>query len=839
MKKYFILTSIIIFLVNASLSGRIINASQDDIIKIIEKAKKGDVINLNPGIYKTNLILSDGISITSIDKINTVIESQDTEKYSIIKYGSGIIENITIINGIYATNSDAVIQNNIIKNSNHHGIQTAFFNGKIINNIIENNKLDGIKCYNSNATITNNVISSNEDDGIQVLHSSLVIDSNLIANNRNNGVEFWFDDKTEVKNNTFIQNENAFKFIVGNKNANFIDNTVNNEVIKVIPDRVEQARDEITRERQIIPSFITDTEGINDALYYIMLKLADFNLDHRIEKSDIDLPVFLNLFSNTLNTGKYIKGFADKLSETVCISYKIDNILSIDSLAPFRTMDATECREIKLPKKYPLELKNYINQIYQLTEMYYEEYNKVKSKLKDEEWDFINDKIKHIFTVKRPLSLTLKEELRQKDEDDKEELKLKMLFEKIDLTKLQIIGYNIIRIAEKIKEIDFSKINNKTNFNKKTPFGEIRICTEDNNPHLNSDCFILIDISGDDVYKNNIANSNENKPVSLYFDLKGNDNYTSDNNFDIASAYFGISYIYDKEGNDRYVAKNNSIAAAYFGMSIIDDNSGDDYYECNNYGISSAMFGVSILQDLNGNDVYKAGTYCQGFGLTKGYGIIFDREGSDNYLSGNTMADAIRNEAHSITMSQGFGYGIRPHISGGLGLIIDKSGNDLYKSDVFGQGGAYFLSIGGLIDYSGDDDYISYSYSQGAGVHLGIGALIDIAGNDEYTSHNVSQGMGLDMSFGLLCDLSGDDFYKIHDFGQAAGYANGIGLLIEESGNDAYFAYGKDTGYGEYFIDREFGSIGIFYDKSGDDTYQRAKNNSIQRKDRYGLFYDK
>ena len=157
-----------------------------------------------------------------------------------------------------------------------------------------------------------------------------------------------------------------------------------------------------------------------------------------------------------------------------------------------------------------------------------------------------------------------------------------------------------------------------------------------------------------------------------------------------------------------------------------------------------------MIQDLNGNDIYQAGAYCQGLGSVKGYGILIDYKGNDYFLSGNKITDAIRYYAHSITMSQGCGFGIRPYIPGGFGLLIDKTGNDLFKADVYGQGTSYWAAMGALVDYAGDDKFISHRYSQGAGIHLGIGCLIDLAGNDDYITYNVSQGLGHDVSYGLL-----------------------------------------------------------------------------------------
>jgi hypothetical protein len=54
-------------------------------------------------------------------------------------------------------------------------------------------------------------------------------------------------------------------------------------------------------------------------------------------------------------------------------------------------------------------------------------------------------------------------------------------------------------------------------------------------------------------------------------------------------------------------------------------------------------------------------------------------------------------------MCQGYGLGLRPYYAGGIGLIIEGEGNDIYNTDIFGQGGAYWYSLGAIVDKSGHD----------------------------------------------------------------------------------------------------------------------------------------
>jgi hypothetical protein len=196
-----------------------------------------------------------------------------------------------------------------------------------------------------------------------------------------------------------------------------------------------------------------------------------------------------------------------------------------------------------------------------------------------------------------------------------------------------------------------------------------------------------------------------------------------------------------------------------------------------------------------------------------------DNSGNDNYFAGGKYKDILRYTDHYLSLSQGFAYGIRPKMSGGVGLLMDKSGNDVYVSDIFGQGTSYWYGLGVLADGGGNDQYISFQYAQGAATHMTVGILYDVSGDDVYSAKGVSQGCGHDRAAGILVDLDGNDNYNAYDLSQAAGSANGIGILADMRGNDAYIVRSdkKTQVFGQ--PRRDYGSIGIFLDLGGKDGY--------------------
>jgi hypothetical protein len=372
----------------------------------------------------------------------------------------------------------------------------------------------------------------------------------------------------------------------------------------------------------------------------------------------------------------------------------------------------------------------------------------------------------------------------------------------------------------------------------RTPFGEILVGGYGQNVY-HGDALLIIDLGGDDRYENRAGGVFVDPSVSIVIDLSGNDHYLYSGDYAQGSGGSGVGILIDLEGDDKYSARHYSQGAGMLGIGLLVDGGGNDQYSGDTGSQGAGSFGIGILRDNTGNDLYSSSFLSQGFGFTWGFGAIVDEEGNDLYSAGGRYKDWLRYEDHFLSLSQGFGYGIRPFASGGIGIIADGKGNDNYISDIFGQGSSYWYSIGSIVDYQGNDKYSSYQYAQGCGTHLTIGTLLDFDGNDDYVSKGVSQGCGHDLSLGLLYDEKGNDNYSAYDLSQGAGNANGIGVLIDGEGNDNYLVRDprNTQGYGNFR--REYGSIGLFLDLGGEDSYSGYGGNmGFWGNSKYGIGVD-
>ncbi|PIE51298.1 hypothetical protein CSA37_12165 [Candidatus Fermentibacteria bacterium] len=333
---------------------------------------------------------------------------------------------------------------------------------------------------------------------------------------------------------------------------------------------------------------------------------------------------------------------------------------------------------------------------------------------------------------------------------------------------------------------------------------------------------LIIDAGGDDLYLTGgegvgILES----PVSVVADLAGNDSYISDRPVSQGSGFMGYGVLVDLSGDDTYRGSSFSQGSAMMGGGLFADLNGCDHCLGGVHSQGAATLGSSWLIDLQGDDFRKVSAYGQGFAGPAGKGHLVDCQGSDTYLAGFTYSHEPLLPQDHTAMSQGFSTGLRPFCAGGVGTLCDLGeGNDTYRAEVFGQGGAYFYSLGILYDAGGQDVYSSAQYSQGSGIHLASGILMDVQGDDQYVSRfGPSQGAAHDLSTGMLLDMEGEDCYAT-DSGQGAAMTNSAAVFVDMSGSDLYAV--RNMGYGASGWARGSAGSGLFLDMADRDFYMTS-----------------
>ncbi len=435
-----------------------------------------------------------------------------------------------------------------------------------------------------------------------------------------------------------------------------------------------------------------------------------------------------------------------------------------------------------------------------------------------------------------------------------------------------------LRLARTIESIDWSALRNVMgpSLDLDTPLGRVIVRDGAAHRYTPSDAartLLVLDLGGDDTYTAPVAsNVDAATPVSVLVDLAGADTYgypEVPSTFDTpellpsdrdgrlragsttpsfsrtgrqGSARLGTALLYDLGGgNDRYRSLRMSQGFAALGVGGLYDDGGDDEYTLEAGGQGASVAGVAALVDAAGSDRYTAWAYAQGFAYVQGAATLYDRDGGDVYDAKRTpvLYPSAQDMTVNASFSQGAGFGRRgdafadrTNMSGGLGILRDRAGDDRYASAIFGTATGYWGGMGLLLDGAGDDRYDGRWYTQGGAAHFAFAALVDGGGRDTHnmdaTRQNMTGGAGHDFSLGILLGLGREaDTYGVPNLALGAGNANGAGIFADEGGDDLYEAASALTlGNAALETLTDMGrltrpTVGLFLDGGGRDTYRR------------------
>jgi hypothetical protein len=333
--------------------------------------------------------------------------------------------------------------------------------------------------------------------------------------------------------------------------------------------------------------------------------------------------------------------------------------------------------------------------------------------------------------------------------------------------------------------------------------------------------------------------------VGYFCDLGGDDTYDcAETDITLGAAVLGVGAFFDLgQGNDRYYAGSCSLGAAMGGIALFYDDGGSDSYSSKVFTQGAAGFGIGLMIDdavqpapvvatdvetpdpidirSFDNDSYSAWSEAQAFARTRGVALCVNRRGNEVYQAGGVYLDAPLFTDRYQSFSQGFAIGERDiDYAGGIALLADYGGNDLYLGDIYNQGVGYWYSAGLLFDGAGNDTYEMTQYGQGSGIHLAVGGLVDNGGHDSYIMHSgLGQGSSHDYATSILFDRgAGNDKYYGTTTNCGASLTNSACLFIDDGGNDIYAA-AQDGGLNYGRPARDAGSIGLFVDMEGTDSY--------------------
>ena len=364
---------------------------------------------------------------------------------------------------------------------------------------------------------------------------------------------------------------------------------------------------------------------------------------------------------------------------------------------------------------------------------------------------------------------------------------------------------------------------------RETPLGRIVVGGRGDNEY-DMPAAVIIDLGGDDRYGGAPASSRSpGMPFSIIIDVAGDDRYQAEGE-GLGLGVVGVAILADLGGKDSYRAGRRSLGCGLFGVGLVLDGGGNDSYSGTEYTQGAAAFGVGVLIDHAGKDQYKAELYGQGFGLPRGFGVLWDGEGRDSYVCTGTHPSVYGDKGEYNGMGQGIGMGFRGMqrgglAAGGIGALLDGGGDDVYRAGQFGLGCGYYFGMGIVRDRGGNDNYEASRYGLGTGAHYALGIVIDDRGNDRYVGRGVaSQAGNWDLTISYLIDGGGNDTYKATGLCQGSATITSLAVLADAGGSDVYEATSSNVqGHGGHGQDgdRKTKSFGFLLDfGKGRDTYK-------------------
>ena len=342
-----------------------------------------------------------------------------------------------------------------------------------------------------------------------------------------------------------------------------------------------------------------------------------------------------------------------------------------------------------------------------------------------------------------------------------------------------------------------------------TPAGAIVIGGKEPNTYdLDSmgDVALVIDLGGDNTYHDGTVSIN--RPLLVNINLGGHNHYRSAKPAVQAGAVLGVSMIVNAEGGNHYEADNLAQASAIGGVGIIDEFGGDNVYRGVQRVQAQAIGGVGIIISHGRGNSYHAGMWAQGLGGPLGFGIIDDIGGHDHYYLGGLYVNSYKPETPGYeAFGQGVGAGIRQVACGGVGMLLNGGGHNVYEFDYLAHGGGYWCGLGFARDFGGYSkrliarqnfyggertESLFQRFGVGWGCHYALGFCFDDKGHSTFEGSIMGSGMGWDCSVGALCVFGGGNHYEAdQSLVQGNGSQGSLGILYQYGDDSEFKGWGQ------------------------------------------------
>jgi hypothetical protein len=311
----------------------------------------------------------------------------------------------------------------------------------------------------------------------------------------------------------------------------------------------------------------------------------------------------------------------------------------------------------------------------------------------------------------------------------------------------------------------------------------------------------VIGLGGGNVYYE--GSTSLERPVLVVLNLGGGNFFRASSPGVQGSAILGISMLVNLEGGNRYEAQDVAQGAALAGVGMLIELGGNNKYHGVRRVQGHALGGVGVLISRGGHNDYHAALWAQGMGGPLGFGLLEDLGGGDHYYCGGLYPNSYKPETPGYEgFGQGVGAGIRQSADGGIGVLLNGGGHNVYEFDYLSHGGGYWCGLGFARDFGGYSqrliarkafygeertEQLFQRFGCGWGCHYALGFCFDDRGNSTYEGTIMGSGMAWDCSVGVLCSFGGKDHYTATGgLTQGCGAQAGLGILFHYGGDSVW-----------------------------------------------------
>ena len=310
-----------------------------------------------------------------------------------------------------------------------------------------------------------------------------------------------------------------------------------------------------------------------------------------------------------------------------------------------------------------------------------------------------------------------------------------------------------------------------------TPAGAIVIGGKEANTYdldAMNDVALVLDLGGDNTYYE--GTTSLERPVLVTLNLGGGNQFSGEKTGIQAGNILGVSMICNLEGGNHYQASDLAQASTIGGVGLIVEHGGKNVYRGVRRVQAQAIAGIAMIVSHGGENDYHAAMWAQAYGGPLGFALLDDIDGNDHYYVGGLYPNSYKPETPGYEgCGQGIGAGIRQVANGGIGVLLNGGGHNIYEFDYLSHGGGYWCGLGFARDFGGYNQRLitrknfygsprteaSFQrFGCGWGCHYALGFCFDDRGHSTFEGSIMGSGMGWDCSVGALCVLGGNNSFE-------------------------------------------------------------------------------